>query len=172
MSRLDVTAGDRRPSDVGPGAGVRLTVEPLDGPVAAPLLGRLVAELQRRYDDDGAPGAPLDPVAFRPPHGTFLVAHVAGRPAGCGGLRTHTPGVGEVKRMYVDPTVRRRGVARLLLAALEDAGRTLGHRRLLLETGTQQPEALALYDSAGWTRIPPYGEWRDSPLSVCYARDL
>ncbi len=150
---------------------LRITVEPLDGLVAAPLLADLVAELQLRYDDAGAPGAPLDPAAFAPPRATFLVAH-GDVPLGCGGLRTREPGVGEVKRMYVAPAARRRGVARRLLSALEDAGRALGHRRLLLETGTRQPEALALYDSAGWVRVEPYGEWRASPLSVCYGRDL
>ena len=149
-----------------------LTVEPLDGPVAGRLLHALVAELQVRYDDDGAAGTLLEPAAFVPPRGTFVVAHWAGVPAACGGLREHAPGVGEVKRMYVAPPARGQGLARRVLAALEDAGRALGHRRLLLETGTLQPEAVALYASAGWQRVPPYGEWRDSPLSVCFAREL
>ena len=150
---------------------VHLTAEPLDGPVAARLVEDLVADLCRRYDPHGG-GAPLDPRAFSPPTGTFLVAWCDGRPAGCGGLRTVRPGVGEVKRMWVDPAVRGRGLARLVLAGLEQAGPELGHTRLLLETGTLQPEALQLYASAGWSRTPPYGEWRESPLSVCFARDL
>lgn len=151
---------------------VVLTAEALDGPVAAPLLEDLVAELQVRYDDDGAAGAPLSPVAFAPPRGVLLVARLGGRPVACGGLRTVAPGVGEVKRMYVAPHARGRGLARRLLAALEHAGRDLGHTRLLLETGTRQPEAMALYEACGWTRTEPYGQWRNSPLSVCYARTL
>lgn len=149
-----------------------ITAEPLDGPAAAGLVDDLVADLCRRYDDPGGGGTPLDPVAFRPPTGTFLVARLDGRPVACGGLRTVGEGVGEVKRMWVDPGARGRGVARQVLAALEQAGRDLGHRRLLLETGTLQPEAVALYASAGWSRVEPYGEWRDSPLSVCFAREL
>lgn len=151
---------------------VRLTAEPLDGAVAAPLLRDLEADLCRRYDDPGGAGVPLDPAAFLPPRGTFLVARLGDRPVACGGLRAVGDGVGEIRRMWVDPTARGRGLARRVLAGLEDAGRSLGLTRLRLETGTAQPEALALYDSAGWRRIEPYGEWRDSPLSVCFGRDL
>lgn len=149
-----------------------LTAEPLDGPAAAGLVEDLVADLCRRYDDPGSGGTPLDPAAFSPPAGAFLVAWLDGRPVACGGLRTVGDGVGEVKRMWVDPWVRGRGLARRVLSGLEQAGRDLGHTRLLLETGRQQPEALQLYESAGWARIQPYGEWRDSPLSVCFAREL
>ena len=149
-----------------------IAAEPFDGPTAAVLVEDLVADLCRRYDDPGGGGRPMDPDAFRPPRGTFLVARLDGRPVACGGLRTVAAGVGEVKRMWVDPGVRRQGLARQLLAALEQAGRELGHTRLLLETGTLQPEAVQLYASAGWQRVEPYGEWRDSPLSVCFARDL
>ena len=154
------------------GEQVELVPARLDSPLAAGLVDALERELQVRYDDDGAPGAPLDPDAFAPPVGAFVVARLDGRPVGCGGLRTVSEATGELKRMYVDPAVRGRGVARRLLAGLEQAGRDLGHRRLLLETGTKQPEALALYASAGWERTEPYGQWRDSPLSVCFARTL
>jgi GNAT superfamily N-acetyltransferase len=82
------------------------------------------------------------------------------------------PGVGEVKRMYVVPTARRRGVSRRLLTGLEARAADLGYERLLLETGTPQPEAIALYESAGWDRIAPYGHWKDSPSSVCFGKDL
>ena len=63
-------------------------------------------------------------------------------------------------------------MARAVLAGLEDRARDLGLPGLLLETGTLQPEAVGLYASAGWTRTAPYGEWRDSPLSVCFAKEL
>lgn len=151
---------------------VELTAEPLDGPVAAVLVDELVRELQVRYADDGASGAPLDPAAFAPPYGVFLVARRDGEPVGCGGVRAYGAGVGEVKRMYVAPAARGSGVGRRLLHGLEDAARGLGHERLLLETGTAQPEAIALYASAGWARVEPYGEWRDSPESVCFAQEL
>lgn len=151
---------------------VEITQDRLDAPRIAPLVAALELELQVRYDDEGAPGAPLDPAAFVPPNGVFLLATVDGQPAGCGGLRRHGDGVAEVKRMYVAPDMRGLGLGRRLLAALEDCGRELGYARLLLETGTAQPEAIALYTAAGWTRVPPYGEFRDSPMVRCFTRDL
>ena len=144
----------------------------LDDPLALPLVDDLVADLCRRYDDPDGGGTPLDPEAFVPPAGAFVVALLDGRPVGCGGLRTVRPGVGEVKRMWVDPSARGRGVARAVLTGLEDRARALGLPSLLLETGAMQPEAIGLYASAGWRRTPPYGEWRDSPLSVCFAKEL
>lgn len=164
-------------SAVPAGTRVQLRAERLDGPVAAPLVADLEADLCRRYDDPGGAGAPLDPDAFAPPRGAFLVALLDDRPVACGGLRTRDPGlpeggVGEVKRMWVDPSARGRGLARAVLAGLEEAGRALGLDRLVLETGVAQPEAIGLYASAGWERVAPYGEWRDSPLSVCFGKRL
>lgn len=147
-----------------------VTVEPLDGPVAGALVAAMVAELRVRYADDGAAGAALDPAAFRPPTGTFLVATVVGERVGCGGLRTREPGTGEVKRMYVAPSARGRGVGRGLLAALEAAAADLGMSRLVLETGTAQPEAMALYAAADWQPIERYGEWRHAAGSRCYGK--
>lgn len=145
---------------------------PFDDPVARALVRDLVAELEVRYDDRGAGGAPLAPQAFAPPTGTFVLLILDGLPSGCGGIRPHGPGAGEVKRMYVAPAARGRGLGRALLTGLEDAGRALGLTRLVLETGDAQPEAVALYRSAGWTQIPSYGQWRDSPRSLCFGRDL
>ena len=74
--------------------------------------------------------------------------------------------------MYTAPTARRRGISRALLGRLEEIASDLGYRRLQLETGTGQPEAMALYESAGWHRITPYGHYKDSPDSVCFAKEL
>jgi GNAT superfamily N-acetyltransferase len=77
--------------------------------------------------------------------------------------------------MYVAPTARGLGVGRQILNALEAEARRLGARRLVLETGPRQPEALALYAHAGFTQIPLFGEYLDTPhpdLSVCMAKDL
>jgi GNAT superfamily N-acetyltransferase len=104
--------------------------------------------------------------------GVFLVASIDGRPVGCGALRRIESGVGELKRMYVSPAERGRGVGRALLEALEAEARRLGLRRVVLETGTRQAEALALYRRAGFTAIPAFGEYVDSPLSVCLGKDL
>jgi GNAT superfamily N-acetyltransferase len=74
--------------------------------------------------------------------------------------------------MYTATSARRRGVSRAVLTRLEEIAAELGYRRIQLETGTAQPEAMALYASHGWRRIEPYGRYSDSPSSVCFAKDL
>ena len=138
--------------------------------IGAALVAALLDELAARY---GAPDpdAP-DPDELAPPHGVFVVAHLDGVPVGCGGLRRLADGVGEVKRMYVTPPARRRGVARAVLHELHRRAGARGHRRLVLETGVRQPEAIALYTSAGYAAIPPYGPYEEHATSRCYAIDL
>ena len=120
------------------------------------------------FPDPEAP--PADELA--PPDGIYLVAWRGDEVLGCGGLRRHADGVGEVKRMFVRETARRMGVARTLLAAVEGQARALGYARLVLETGEQQPEAIALYFATGYERIPNYGPYKDWPSSRCFAKDL
>ncbi len=99
----------------------------------------------------------LDPAAFEPAAGgVFLVAWAGDQAVGCAGVRRLEPAIAELKRLYVVPTSRRSGVARRLLAETEDAARRLGYQELWLETGTEQPEALALYRSAGYEPIAPF----------------
>lgn len=74
--------------------------------------------------------------------------------------------------MYTAQRARRRGVSRAVLRALESAAIELGCHRIQLETGLRQPEAIALYESAGYHPILPYGQYRSDPLSVCFVRDL
>jgi GNAT superfamily N-acetyltransferase len=97
---------------------------------------------------------------------------VDGVPAGCGGWRVHAPGVAELKRMYVEPAFRRQGLARRLLAALESTAAAAGHRHLLLNSGGRQPEALALYARAGYTPVPGYGIYAESPDAVFLGKRL
>jgi GNAT superfamily N-acetyltransferase len=152
--------------------------EPFDGAAARRLVDELTDDLDVRYagdddPDDGHDYASQVGVAdFTPPAGVFLVAYEGEEPVGCGGLRRHADGVGEVKRMYVVPGARGRGVARALLDALEGAARAAGYRWVRLETGLRQPEAIALYRSSGYEDIPSYGYYRDSPLSVCLEKRL
>ncbi|WP_241828073.1 GNAT family N-acetyltransferase [Actinopolymorpha singaporensis] len=82
------------------------------------------------------------------------------------------PGDAEVKRMYVAPEARGRGLARRMLAALERDAAAAGKTRMVLETGLGQPEAITLYLSAGYAPIPSFGLHRDSPGNRCYARSL
>jgi GNAT superfamily N-acetyltransferase len=166
---------------------IELSEEPYDGDVAAALVAALHAEIAERYadeiavmtdeerlDDDAAYFAEVTPASVTRPRGAFLVAWLDGEPVGCGAVQPFdgAAGVAEIKRMYTAPAARRRGVSRRLLSRLEEVGADLGYRRAQLETGRPQPEAIALYESAGWASIPPYGHYKDSPESVCFAKDL
>jgi putative acetyltransferase len=145
----------------------------LDDPEVGRLIGALNAELVARYPEPGATHFRLDPAEVAEGSGAFLVARLGGEPAGCGAVRRIGDGDFEIKRMYVVPAFRRRGVARAVLAALEEEASRLGARRVVLETGLRQVEALALYDRAGYSPIPPYGEYRASAgTSVCLAKTL
>jgi GNAT superfamily N-acetyltransferase len=101
-----------------------------------------------------------------------LVARVGAEPGGCGAVRRIDTETGEIKRMYVAPAFRGRRVGARLLAALEAEARRLRLARLVLETGTRQVEALGLYRAAGYAVIPAFGEYVDSPLSVCMEKRL
>jgi GNAT superfamily N-acetyltransferase len=149
----------------------------LADPVARRLVHLQWRELMVRYRE--APpedeGDSIPSGDFTPPAGTFLVLEEDGEPVGCGGVRPcqeDVPGTGEIKRMYVVEACRGRGLSRVLLAALEDAAARLGYARIWLETGTAQPEALALYASAGYAPIAPYGEYRDAPDVRCFQKLL
>ena len=139
-------------------------------PVAQLLIERVQQEYVLRYG--GRDAAVVDPAEFSPPLGLFLVAEADGLPAGCGGWRTHGSGVAELKRMYVDPPFRRRGIAALLLTELERTAAAAGHRRVLLNSGDRQPEALALYARAGYTPVAGYGVYADAPGAVFLGKDL
>jgi GNAT superfamily N-acetyltransferase len=144
-----------------------------DDPVAQALVLAAIADLGRRYGGSGD-GTPVDPADFEPPAGAFLVAYLGERAVACGGWRSHGDGgaVAELKRMYADPAVRGRGVARRVLAAVEDSARQHGRTRMILECGQRQPEAIALYKSCGYQPIPHFGFYRDESEVVSLGRDL
>ena len=142
----------------------------LDAPVVDELIAAVQQEYVQRY---GGPDAtPMVATEFAPPSGRFLVATVDGQVVGCAGLRRHRDGVAEIKRMYVRPAHRRRGYARRMLFALEEWARDRGYTRIVLETGSAQPEAIALYTSAGYQPVDGFGHYRCSELSRSFARDL
>lgn len=161
---------------------LRIAPAPITGDVAAALIRTLNAELSAEYHEPGANHFRLDPDEVAPGTGVFLVAELAGRAVGCGALRCLRtpelirelgPRVAEVKRMFVAHDVRGKGVGRALLERLEAEARALGMTRLVLETGTRQTRALALYRSAGFSEIPPYGEYSASAkTSVCLAKEI
>ena len=141
---------------------------PAGAPPAADLIEAMVQEMDELYGGRiDAPGMPsAAPADFSPPKGTFLVGFLDGDPVTGGGVKTLEPGVGEIKRMYVAPHVRGQGVARRLLTALEDAARRLGHDRVRLDTGPEQPHARALYESSGYVEIADYN---DNPKATYFA---
>lgn len=150
---------------------------PLDHPDGLVLVDEVQAFYASRYGDGDL--TPMAPGEFAPPAGYFVIGYVDGEPAACGGWRAREgdePGLvdgdAELKRMYVRPAHRGRGYARVLLAHLEDAARAAGRRRVCLETGTRQPEAIALYRSEGYEPAEKFGTYRCEPGSRCFAKDL
>ncbi len=142
-------------------------------PDGAMLIGELSAELGERYGDDG--GGDFEPEEARTPGSAFLVARLDGRPVACGALRPfglEAPHAVEIRRMYVRPEMRGQHMSRSILAALEKAARASGYTHVRLETGLRQPEAIRLYISAGYSRIPRYGRCVGNPLSACFEKTL
>jgi putative acetyltransferase len=133
-------------------------------------MAELDAEIARRYPGVMPHGLHLKD--FDDPRTVFLVARVDGEAVACGAIRGLEPGVAEVKRMYVRDTARGRGVGRRILAALESRAREVGISLLRLETGTAQPEAIALYTSAGFVAIETFGEYTGNDYSRCFEKRL
>ncbi|SDB93413.1 Acetyltransferase (GNAT) family protein [Sanguibacter gelidistatuariae] len=100
-----------------------------------------------------------------------LVVHDGALPVATASLR-HVGGAHEVKRVFVGQDYRRRGLAGQLLGALEDHARELGVRRLVLQTGVRQPEAVELYERLGWQPVEPFGEYTGDQYSLCYAKEI
>lgn len=152
---------------------IRIEQTRLTHPISRRLIEALNTELSGMYEEPGANHFSLDPSEVSGGRGVFLVAYVEGQPVGCGALRLLDAETAELKRMYVTPEVRGTGLGRRLVAALETEARTLGVRRLVLETGIRQFAALALYRAMGFDPIPLYGEYCLSPeTSVCLGKDL
>jgi len=148
-----------------------------DDPVVQVLVGELQQEFVVRYG--GPDSTPLDAREFDPPTGAFFVGFLEGKPVAMGGwrLRPDVTALGgataaEIKRMYVVPAARGRGCARAVLATLEASARGCGADVLVLESGEKQPEALALYASAGYLPVPGFGIYRDSPLARSLGKRL
>jgi hydroxymethylpyrimidine/phosphomethylpyrimidine kinase len=175
-------AQSREPEEARSRAAESFTTEPAGygDPVARQLIDALQGEYVLRYG--GHDRAAVDPAEFSPPEGLFLVGRLDGDPVACGGWRRHAepvPEAGgstgstvEVKRMYIAPRARRRGLARLVLAELERLAAAAGHTYLVLNTGGRQPEAIALYEASGYQPIPAFGHYRDYEHARFYGKRL
>lgn len=156
-----------------------IQTRPFDHPDAVKLNDQVQLEYDERYGD-GGDLTPLDPSMFLPPRGLYLLAYdEQDRPVATGGWRTqdrnaegYWDGDAEIKRMFVIPEGRGRGLARRMLAALEEDARNAGRVRMVLETGDQQPEAIALYASSGYTVCEKFGHYREYESSICMAKPL
>jgi GNAT superfamily N-acetyltransferase len=142
-------------------------------PTARNLVAAAMADLGARYGGDGD-DTPVEAIEFDPPDGAFFVAWRGGVAVGCAGWRSHdeSEDVAELKRLYVDPAARGYGVASALLTAVEDSAAEHGRIRMILECGSKQPEAIALYEKHGYTSIPHFGFYRNAPDVRSFGRDL
>lgn len=140
------------------------------GADALMLLREAAVEARALYPELHPPGAPWPANPPTPARGIYLVAYLDGEPLGCGALRPLEETVAEVRRMYVARQARGRGIARAILRELEAAAFRFGYRILRLETGNRQQSAMSLYESCGFRRIEPFGEYLDDPTSVCYEK--
>ncbi|GHF54875.1 N-acetyltransferase [Kitasatospora xanthocidica] len=147
-------------------------------PDAQALSAEVQQEYVRRYGDPDF--TEMSAEDFEAPAGLFLIAYLDGRPVACGGWRAKEAGGAdelregdaELKRMFVVPDARGRGLARAVLRRLEQTAVEAGRTRFILETGTQQPEAIALYKSEGYTAIRKFGYYKEHPLAVCLGKEL
>ena len=140
----------------------RIELKPEDprAPAALHCLGRYYDELARRFDQGFDVSLSCDPEAgdMMPPRGVFLIAWSDDLPVGWAGLKGHGGGTAEVKRVWVAPAARGLGLARRLMASIETAARAKGVTRLLLDTNSRLPEAVAMYRHSGWTQIERFND--------------
>ena len=153
------------------------TIEIRRGSLTSPDAGRLIAalnaELTATFPEPGATHFSLSGTQVAAGEGAFLVAYLDGAAVGCGAVRRIDEETAELKRMYVEPSVRGRGVGRALVDALEREARLLGLKTIVLETGTRLAPAIKLYEKMGYARIPLFGEYLASPdTSLCFGKSL
>jgi GNAT superfamily N-acetyltransferase len=146
-----------------------------DSPVAQLLCAEIQEEYVRRYG--GGDETQLGEDDFHPPNGDFFVAYdETGEPAGCGGWRAHVDDAGvqaaEMKRVYVREHARRQGLAKLLVAAVEQSAAEAGRKRVILETGPRQPEAVAMYELLGYAPVTPFGFYACTDGSIHLGKEL
>jgi GNAT superfamily N-acetyltransferase len=152
-----------------------LVIAPADpfAPESLRLAAALWAELSTIYPEQTAP--PFPPRDIVGDRAVFMVASLGGKAVGCGAIRPFPDGpstIAEIKRMYVEPAARRRGISRAILQTLEKWAQARGYRKARLETGLRQPGAIRLYERAGYLPIARYGHHLEDALAVCFEKSL
>lgn len=156
-------------------ATLRFEVREYDDPLVTSLVAILQADFVVRYG--GPDAARVDPAQFSPPAGEFVVGFDGDDAVSMGGFRRLADPVfvvptAEIKRMWVHPSHRRRGFARATLGRLEADAVAAGIDALILNTGREQPEAIELYESAGYEPVPAFGHYATTPGALFYGRRL
>jgi GNAT superfamily N-acetyltransferase len=138
--------------------------------LARELVAAMTAEIGTLYEPGLPAGPSASPEDLSPPHGGFLVLLEDGRPVAGGGVKQLDERACEIKRMYVVPDARGRGLGRALLESLEALARDLGYTVARLDTGAKQPGAQRLYERSGYASVPDYNDnpyasfWGEKPL--------
>jgi GNAT superfamily N-acetyltransferase len=151
-------------------AEIKIRTARYDEPAVQQLVAEAMAELSRRYSGTGD-DTPVAATDFAPPTGAFFVAYAGAELLGCAGWRAHGEDA-ELKRMFTMPAARGRGVGSLVLTAVEESARERGCKRVILETGDKQPEAIALYVKRGYERIEDFGYYQGEDGVLSFARVL
>jgi len=141
-----------------------------DTPDAQALITELESYLEPQYPSESRHGYSVEKLLREKV--AFFVIREDGVAAGCGGVRLFGEEYSELKRMYVRPEFRGRGLGKLMLNHLADYTRQKGSGLLRLETGIYQQEAIGLYEGSGFQRVPPFGEYKEDPLSIFYEKRI
>ncbi|MCX8088230.1 MAG: GNAT family N-acetyltransferase [Meiothermus ruber] len=149
---------------------LHIQAEPPDSTVAWALIAELDAVLEPLYPPKSRHGYSVEKLIQQ--EVAFFVAYLNGQPVGCGGVQLFGDEYAELKRMYVRPAFRGQGVGKQLLTHLQAYAYERGLRVLRLETGVFQTEAIGLYQSFGFRRIPPFGPYFEDPVSLCMEKRL
>ncbi|MFO0936696.1 MAG: GNAT family N-acetyltransferase [Gemmataceae bacterium] len=147
-----------------------ITAERPDTPDAIALIEELESVLAPLYPAESRHGFSVEKLIRQGV--AFFVTRVDNVPVGCGGILLVGQEYGELKRMYVRPSARGKGYAKLMVTHLEEYARKHGVPCLRLETGILQRDAISLYERMGFERIGPFGEYRDDPLSRFYEKKI
>ena len=147
-----------------------ITRERPDSADALALIAELEAQLELLYPHESRHGYSVEKLIAE--NVAFFLTRYHDAPAGCGGIKLFGKEYGEIKRMYVRPQFRGLGLGKLMLDHLADYARGQGVGLLRLETGIYQREAIGLYERMGFQHIPPFGAYKEDPLSRCYEKQI
>jgi putative acetyltransferase len=151
---------------------VRIVEADPQGADALGLLREAAVEARALYPELFEPDAPWPTNLPTPQGGVYVVAYEGERPVACGAIRPLEGSTAEVRRMFVTRAARRQGLARAVLCELKEQAIRLGYVKLRLETGYKQVAAITLYQTEGFKRIEPFGEYAGDPTSVCFEKAL